>query len=259
MNIEHMRNKYNIQREKGTMEEGKSKREEKPNESERHRSNSSETRGWRGKCAFPMRVNYRKGEDKRREKMGTTPQRFLLPLCVGGVSVSIQRKNKVQGIIIIIQQCRHSWPTVTSFHSLFIPFPADFQGVPLRAFVREATLLLLLTRRLGGLLLSIRDERVGRKKKKKKEWGRHAQKKLPSSSSSSSPDFKWQLNTQRRLELVTADKEVKQELCTASSQEIFRRREKTAEKVSFFLYPHSTEKKKKLMKKSRAPTHISVL
>ena len=45
MNIEHMRNKYNIQREKGTMEEGKSKREEKPNESERHRSNSSETRG----------------------------------------------------------------------------------------------------------------------------------------------------------------------------------------------------------------------
>ena len=94
MNIEHMRNKYNLQREKGTMEEGKSKREEKPNESERHRSNSSETRGWRGKCAFPMRVNYRKGEDKRREKMGTTPQRFLLPFCVGGFLFPSKEKSE---------------------------------------------------------------------------------------------------------------------------------------------------------------------
>lgn len=105
---------------------------------------------------------------KEERKWGQRHKDFFFPFA-WGVSVSIQRKNKVQGIIIIIQQCRHSWPTVTSFHSLFIPFPAYFQGVPLRAFVREATLLLLLTRRLGGLLLSIRDERVGRKKKKKKK------------------------------------------------------------------------------------------
>lgn len=115
-------------------------------------SNSSETRGWKGKCHF--RVNCRNGNPL---KMGTRyththTTRWSFCFGVGAGSgrearrspVKKRKKGSREGII-----SRHSWPTVTSFSFFSAAEPSFFWKALLQTQFHRLPLLSFKKSRIG--------------------------------------------------------------------------------------------------------------